>query len=170
MRRLALLALLALGGCAPLRAPAVSTSSTTANEVPTPVAPQRAPGSGTPVQALDVFATAYINWTAQTLPGRMRALARISVGQARSTVLMTATQTARDYELRRGGIANSGTVQAIAELAGSRDRYAVVTLERTTATTSDAYRGLQPAWHLALAAVTRVPDGGWAVSSWQPES
>ena len=49
------------------------------------------------------------------------------------------------------------------------DQYAVVTRERTTATNTTAYRGLRPAWHLALATVTR-PRGRWVVSGWQPEN
>ncbi len=100
----------------------------------------------------------------------MRALATISVGQARAAVALLASQSAQDYELRRGGIANSGTVRAVAPVRGAGHEYAVVTVERTTATNTSAYDGLRPAWHLALATVARVRGGGWAVSSWQPES
>ncbi len=56
-----------------------------------------------------------------------------------------------DYELKRGGIANSGTVEAVAPLPGRRDQYVVVTRELTTATATRAYQGLRPAWHVALA-------------------
>jgi hypothetical protein len=121
-----------------------------------------------PVEAIDVFATGYVNWTADTIAARMRTLAMISVGQARSTVLIAAAQTAHDYELRRSGVANTGTVEVIARLPGT-DRYVVVTRERTTASNTSAYAGLMPAWHVALATVARV-DGGWAASSWQPEN
>ena len=72
-------------------------------------------------------------------------------------VTLAAAQTARDYELRRGGLANSGIVEAIAPVIGQRDTYAVVTRERTTATATDAYRGLAPSWHVALATVTGEP-------------
>ena len=92
----------------------------------------------------------------------MQALAGQSVGQARSAMELTAAQTGSDYELRRGGIANSGTVEAVAPLAGQPDRYAVVTRERTTATATDAYQGLQPAWHVAVATVvSSVRSAGW---------
>jgi hypothetical protein len=85
-------------------------------------------------------------------------------------VSLEAAQTAQDYELRRGGVANSGTVEGIALLRGKTREYAVVTRERTTASNTTAYTGLHPAWHVALATVTPVLGGGWAVSSWQPEN
>jgi hypothetical protein len=116
------------------------------------------------------FATAYINWTAPNLTRRLRALAALSVGQARAAMTLAAAQTARDYELRRGGVANSGTVEAVAPIRGRANQFAVVTRELTTASASDAYRGLKPAWHVALATVTPAPDGGWTLSGWQPEN
>jgi hypothetical protein len=181
----------AVSGCAPLAPsppPRATTTSTgrgspiapassplaraqATHEYPSPTPPaQSAPGSPSPVQAVAAFAIAYINWNAQTVARDMRALAGQSVGQARSATELTAAQTGSDYELRRGGIANSGTVEAVAPLAGQRDRYAVVTRERTTATATDAYQGLQPAWHVALATVVRLGPGRWVVSGWQPES
>jgi hypothetical protein len=145
-------------------ASAASTSATSAavataqrtHEYPYPAGRQTVIGGWrNPVQAVQVFATTYINWTAATVSDRLRALA--------------AADTAGDYELQRGGIANAGVVEAIAPLAGGADRYAVVTEERTTATGTAAYRGLAPGWHLALATVTRV-GGLWVVSAWEPES
>jgi hypothetical protein len=140
------------------------------HEYPSPTPPaQSAPGSGSPAQAVAAFATAYINWTAQTVASDMQALAGHSVGQARSAMELAAAQTGSDYELRRGGIANRGTVEAVAPLTGRRDRYVVVTRERTTATATGAYQGLQPAWHVAVATVVRLGPRRWAVSGWQPE-
>jgi hypothetical protein len=83
---------------------------------------------------------------------------------------LAAAQTAGDYELKRGGVANSGAVEAVAPLPGHRDEYVVVTRERTTATNTTAYQGLRPAWHVAVAAVERLASGGggWVVSRWQP--
>ena len=75
-------------------------------------------------------------------------LASASIGQARSAMQLAAAQTAGDYELRRGGIANSGTVEAVAPLPASRNQYVVVTRESTTATADAAYQGLRPAWHV----------------------
>lgn len=142
------------------------------HEVPTPAAPERvSPSSGwtTPERAVRGFAGAYVNWSAATVSGRLRSLARRSVGQARAALELQAREVAADTELRRGGIANAGTVQAVAPLAGSPHRFVVVTRERTTGANDAAYRGLAPEWHLSLATVTRV-GRRWVVSAWQPES
>ena len=72
---------------------------------------------------------------------------------------LAAAQTGSDYELQRGGIANSGVVEAVAPLPGARAEYIVVTREQTTATATDAYQGLQPAWHVAIATVAKVAAG-----------
>lgn len=100
----------------------------------------------------------------------MSSLAARSVGQARSVVALAAARTANDYELQRGGIGNSGQVEAVAPLQGERYEFVVVTRELTTATNTGAYQGLGPAWHLALATVTELGAGRWVVSGWQPES
>ena len=126
-------------------------------------------GWRSPAQAVRVFAATYINWTAATVADRLRALAQVSVGRARSAVTLEAAESTQDYELHRGGIANTGTVEAVAALAGQPRQYVVVTLERTTATHSATYRGLAPAWHVALATVTPVGSGLWVLSAWQPE-
>jgi hypothetical protein len=140
------------------------------HELPSPARPpQVAGGWRSPAQAVQYFTAYYVNWTAQTVPAHLRALARVSVGQARATLSIQAQQTAHDDELRRGGIANSGVVEAIAPVVGRSDVYAVVTRERTTATNSSAYQGLAPSWHVSLATVTRV-RGLWVLSAWQPEN
>jgi hypothetical protein len=166
-------------------APAGATASSTAtagaaaklaraqrtHEYLTPVPRQRVIGGWrSAVQAVQVFATTYINWNAGTVSPRLRALAEVSVGQARSAMSLAAAQTAHDYELQRGGIANSGVVEAIAPVLDQPDQYAVVTRETTTATRTTAYQGLTPAWHVALATVTRVQGGLWVLSAWQPEN
>lgn len=141
------------------------------HEYPTPVPHQTVVGAWrNPVQAVQVFADTYINWTVQTISDRMRALAEVSVGQARSAVSLAAAHAATDPELHRGGIANAGTVEGIAPLVGHDDEYAVVTRESTSATNSSAYRGLAPAWHVSLATVVRVKGGLWVLSGWQPEN
>jgi hypothetical protein len=127
-------------------------------------------GASSPAGAVRAFATAYINWDARTVSAVMRALVARSVGQARAAVTLAAAQTAGDYELARGGIANHGTVEAVAPRPGSRDEYVVVTLESTTAANTTAYQGLRPAWHVALATVTEQRPGQWVLSAWQPEN
>ncbi len=123
-----------------------------------------------PLAVVRDFGTAYINWTAATVTARLRELAALTIGQARAAMTLAAAQTAQDYELRRGGVRNSGTVQAVAPVSGQAGQYVVVTRELTTATNSNAYRGLRPAWHVTLATVSRLAGGGWALSAWQPES
>jgi hypothetical protein len=141
------------------------------HEYPAPALPrQRAPGYSSPTTAIELFADAYINWTATTVAADMRVLAAVSIGQARSAMQLASAETADDYELRRGGIANSGQVEAVAPLSGHPGQYVVVTREQTTATATNAYQGLQPAWHLAIATVSEVAPGRWVVAGWQPES
>jgi hypothetical protein len=176
-----MLACLALSGCARL-APPPSTTTTTGSSLDVaqatheyqaasrPPRERAAGGRPTAAAAILAFASAYINWTAATVARDMLALATESVGQARSATELAAAQVSSDYELRRGGIANSGTVEAVAPLAGRGCRYAVVTRERTTATNTDAYVGLAPAWHVAVASAEQLAPGRWVVSGWQPEN
>jgi hypothetical protein len=189
VKRSAIIALaLGLAACAPLNTGGAGPSAAgnrgpteqarvaqaeRTHEYPAPPAPARERAqraNSDPAAAVRAFAAAYINWTAVTVTARLRALAAVSVGQARAAMTLAASQTAADYELRGGGVANHGTVEAVVRLAGSSDRYAVLTRELTTATATAAYRGLQSAWHVALATVTRVDGGGWALSGWQPEN
>ncbi|MDQ6605737.1 MAG: hypothetical protein M3Z06_04225 [Actinomycetota bacterium] len=175
---------LMLSGCAALSAPATQTEPAATRNAPagsklaaaqaTHEYPSRAPrqsasGSISPVQAITIFATAYINWDAGNVAADMAVLASASIGQARSAMQLAAAQTAGDYELKRGGIANRGTVEAVAPLTGQRDQFVVVTREATTATATNAYQGLRPAWHVTIASVERLGPGQWVISGWQPE-
>jgi hypothetical protein len=193
VRRVCVLAALAIGGCGfgvpwgcGFGAPQSSTTTATRTQSPpskvaqadatheypaSHPARQRASGpSPSAIEAVAVFATAYINWDSTTVAADMQALARRSIGQARAAMQLAAANTSQDYELKRGGIANSGVVKAIAPLAGSPNHFVVVTLERTSATATTAYAGLRPAWHLAIATVTRVGSDRWVLSGWQPET
>ncbi len=175
---------LVLAGCAlPAPSPPRPRPPTTArtplaiaaasHEYPSPAAHETAPGAPTPVAAITAFATAYINWSADTVTARMLALARSSVGQARSAMELAAGQSASDYELQRGGIANRGVVESVAPArAAGAGRWIVVTEERTTATATatNVYRGLRPAWHVTLVTVTSPRPGRWVISGWQPEN
>jgi hypothetical protein len=152
--------------------PSTLAQAEATHEVPSPPPPPQtaANPSDSPATAVRAFATAYINWTAQTVAADMQALAAHSVGQARSATALAAAETAGDYELQRGGIANHGTVEAVAPLNGQAHRYVVVTLESTSATNTTAYQGLRPAWHVAVATVTEQQPGEWVLSGWQPEN
>lgn len=169
---------LTLGGCG---ASGAGPSGPRRSAVARAQATHEYPASGEPRQraiatagsgaaAVGAFALAYINWTAQTVSADMRALAARSIGQARAAVQLAAAETASDYELQRGGIANSGVVEAIAPLRGHSGQYVVVTRELTTATATTAYQGLRPAWHVAVATVAETTPGEWVLSGWQPQS
>ena len=148
------------------------------HELPTPTGAVHVTGGWrTASGAVRAFASVYINWTAATVGTRLRALARASTGQARAEMTTEAQEVGRDRELHAGEIANSGVVEAVAALApqgGARAEdprdYTVVTREQTSAARDDAYRGLVAAWHVSVATVTRLSDGLWVVSGWQPES
>jgi hypothetical protein len=156
-------------GPAPTRATVARAQRT--HEIPTPAPSQKALGGWrSPVQAVQVFAQWYINWTADTVATHLRVLAQVGIGQARSAMTLAAGQVGKDSSLTLGGIANSGTVEAIAPVTGERNVYAVVTRERTTATNTNAYQGLRPAWHVTLATVTEVDGRLWTISGWQPEN
>ena len=175
---LATVAAAALTGCATsapgpsdrARSPVARAQATHEYPSPPPRPERVGDVTASAVAAIRAFASAYINWDAQTVSAHMQALAARSVGQARSAVQFAAAETAGDYELQRGGIANSGTVEAIAPLRGHLDQYVVVTRERTTATATTAYQGLGPAWHVAIATVAELAPGAWVVSGWQPQS
>jgi hypothetical protein len=156
-------------GAARIRATVARAQRT--HEIPTPAPSQTALGGWrSPVQAVQVFAQWYINWTAGTVATHLHVLSRLAVGQARSAMTLAAGQAGRDSSIKLGGIANSGTVEAIAPVTGERNVYAVVTRERTTATNTNAYQGLRAAWHVTLATVTEVAGRLWTISGWQPEN
>lgn len=152
--------------------PSALAQAEATHEYPSPPPPRQTTTTASSTAALAIrrFVTAYINWSAQTVSGDLRALAAASVGQARSAMELAAAGTAGDYELERGGIANHGAVEAVAPRPGHPEQYIVVTLESTTATNTTAYQGLLPAWHVALATVTEQGSGQWVLSGWQPEN
>jgi hypothetical protein len=176
---------LSLGGCggagapSPARRPetrqarALAEAAAT-HEYPSPPAPsQRAPGQRSAVGAITAFARRYINWTAQDVSPQLSQLARASIGQARTEMALAAAETRTDSTLRQGGIANRGSVEAVAPLAGSSEQYVVVTREATTASATSAYQGLAPAWHVTLATVTELgppAERRWVLSAWQPQN
>lgn len=121
-------------------------------------------------EALIAFATEYINWNAHTVAADMRLLASQSIGQAHAAMELAAGEVGRDYELQRGGIANSGRVEGVSPLNEPGGEWVIVTRERTTATASTAYQGLGPEWHVTVARAVELAPGRWAVSLWQPEN
>jgi len=185
---LAIATVVGLGGCTDPYSktdttPAPKTTTTDAGvtqaqrtgEYPTGTdsVPEPPPATGglgdSPTATLERFAHLYVNWTATTVADQLDRLARASTGQAAQDLAEAAARTRGDYELRRGGVFNRGTVRTIAADRGHPDRYVVVTLESTGAKSRD-YEGLKPAYHVTLAQVKRAADGSWTVSSWQPQN
>lgn len=155
------------------QARAVARANATHEYPAAPPPDQRAPGARGPGQAVRAFARRFINWDSRDVAAVMTQLSHLSIGQARSEMILAAAETRLDTALSQGQIANRGSVEAVARLAGSPNRYVVVTLELTTSAATGAYRGLAPAWHLTLATVTALGTAGrrrWVVSGWQPES
>lgn len=122
--------------------------------------------AASPQRALTRFAGLYVNWTYKDLVSHERRLAAIAIGPARQAELQAAAQASADSTLRRAQIFNRGSIVAIAaDRHSSRDRYVVVTRQQTGGRAG--YAGLQAAYEVTLATLTRVP-GGFAVSQWTP--
>ena len=83
---------------------------------------------------------------------------------------LAAAQTAGDYELRQGGIANSGTVEAVAPLSVARGQYVVVTRESTTAIEHDRLPGPPAGVAPRARDRARAAHRQWVLSGWQPEN
>jgi hypothetical protein len=136
--------------------------------VPTSAVRQAPPAhpAASPQQAVERFASSYINWTWQSLASDQAALAASAVGEARASEEQARRQTARDAPLQRAEIYNRGVIVAVARLHGGQpDEWVIDTREQTGG--NGEYAGLQTAFHITLAAVARV-RGGWAVSAWRP--
>jgi len=125
-----LCSMLVAAGCGATHRKASATASKlvqaeATHEYPSPAPPRQTSSQTAPtaIQAIHEFAAAYINWTAQTVAADMRSLAAQSIGQARSAMALAAAETAGDYELMRGGIANDGTVEAVSPLPGHENQY-----------------------------------------------
>lgn len=125
-------------------------------------------GRTTPEAALDRYAELYVNWTAGGVATNQRQLAAISLGQARAQALQAATSLARDPELTKSAVSNTGTVVAIAPGQGAAaGLWVVVTREQTVG--KGDYAGLPPTLHVIYAQLTRTANG-LVVTRWQPEN
>lgn len=123
--------------------------------------------AASPEQAVERFADSYINWTWQTLATDQAQLAASAVGEARASEEQAIQQTTRDTPLKRAEIYNSGVIVAVGRLRGGHSNEWVIDTREQTGGNSE-YAGLQAAFHITLAAVSRV-RGGWAVSAWRPQ-
>ncbi len=115
-----------------------------------------------------MYALAYTNWNAATLPAHERRLAALGWGAARHIPQQTAASQSGLTALADNHVQNHGTVLSIAEGEGSAYGYwVVVTQERTTGT--GVYSGLPPSPHITLARAKTV-RGRWVVTMWRPQS
>ena len=129
-----------------------------------------APGAGqpTPQRTLARYARLYVNWQASTLPAHERALAAISLGQARAQALQAAASATTNPQLTASQVANHGQVVALTPGQGAAaHKWVVVTRETTTG--HGDYTGLPPTLHVTYATVTHTPTG-WVISSWLPQT
>lgn len=125
-------------------------------------------GSTSPEAALARYAALYVNWTATGVAANERQLAAISLGQARAQALQAATSLARDPELTKSAVSNTGSVVAIAPGQGAAaGLWVVVTREQTNG--KGDYAGLPPTLHVIYAQLTRTTNG-LVVTRWQPEN
>jgi hypothetical protein len=193
---LAALAAGALGGCAGISDPYQSTGSTptptvaststmTAHADSADPAPERGgtipssaraaqnklaigAASRSPEAALERYAELYVNWTAADVAARQRELAATSLGQAKAQALQAAASAARDTQLLKSRVANSGTVVAITRGRGpAAGEWVLVTREQTTG--QGDYVGLPPTLHVIYAQLTDTANG-WIVTRWQAEN
>ena len=125
-------------------------------------------GRTSPQAALARYAELYVNWTAAGVAANQRQLAAISLGQARAQALQAAASLARDPELTKSAVSNTGSVVAIAPGQGAAaGLWVVVTREQTIG--KGDYAGLPPTLHVIYAQLTRTANG-WVVTRWQPEN
>ena len=106
-----------------------------------PARPQHAPGSVSRVAGDPSVCPAIHELERRRVAARMRALARASVGQARSEMALTAAQVRADRTLQPSRDRQPRHVEAVARLRRRRGRYVVVTRERTTAAVHDRVSG-----------------------------
>lgn len=115
-----------------------------------------------PKGAVVAFATRFINWSAGELQGIERSLADQSVSDARALMLQAAADPQTAVDLQAAGISNSGHVVAVVANRPTRGAYLVITRERTG---TDG-----PTFHVTIARVARMTNGGYVVSGWNPQS
>jgi hypothetical protein len=158
--------------------PAGSASSPAANpaqnpgEPPAPPPPalaSQAPASvrSTPARAITQFAILYMNWTWRTLAAHERELAALSVGPARLSEQQAATAAAGDSTIAQSRVYNSGQIISIARSLTNPKQWVIVTREQTGG--NSQYDGLQASYHITLAKLAQLKNGGWTVSEWLPQ-
>lgn len=123
--------------------------------------------SPTPQQALTRFGELYVNWSARTVRGHQLALAGISIGAARLEAEQVAARVQGNSVIGQDSVSNSGEVISVARGSGSASgSWVVVTREHTEGIRG--YANLPSRIQITYAQL-RHTQGGWVVSSWQPQ-
>ena len=122
----------------------------------------------TPAGAITQFATLYMNWTWRTLAANERELAALSVGPARLSEQQAAAAAVGDSTIAQSRVYNSGQIISIAPSLTNSKQWVIVTREQTGG--NSQYDGLQASYHVTLAELAQLKNGGWTVSEWLPRS
>jgi hypothetical protein len=122
---------------------------------------------GTPARAnsatgaLARYATAWVNWSAATLPGERAALLALSTGRLAEQLRQDAAQAVKNRLQEVSQAYSRGRYVGVIREAGGRA--IVVTYEEVAPVGGSA----QGAYHVYLARTERAAHG-WSVSEWQP--
>jgi hypothetical protein len=151
----------------PAANPAQNPDEPPAPPPPAPVSQAPASVRSTPAGAITQFATLYINWTWRTLAAHERELAQLSVGPARLSEQQAAAAAAGDSTIAQSRVYNSGQIISIAPSRTNPTQWVIVTREQTGG--NSQYDDLQASYHVTLAELAQLKNGGWTVSEWLPQ-
>jgi hypothetical protein len=136
---------------------------------PPPAPASQAPASvrSTPAGAIAQYANLYMNWTWRTLAAHERKLAALSVGAARLSEQQAAAAAISDSTIAQSRVYNNGQIISIAPSRTNTKQWVIVTREQTGG--NSQYDGLQASYHITLAELAQLKNGGWTVSEWLPQ-
>jgi hypothetical protein len=151
----------------PAANPAQNPGEPPAPPPPAPASQPPASVRSTPAGAIAQFANLYINWTWRTLAAHERKLAALSVGPARLSEQQAAATAISDSTIAQSRVVNSGQIISIAPSRTNAKQWVIVTREQTAG--NSQYDGLQASYHVTLAELAQLKNGGWTVSEWLPQ-
>jgi len=161
----------ALAGCG-LRDPYTTTTGVRTQPrsavpgAPTPPAPSRqaqgATGARSEQSLLLRFATAWINWTAASLPAQRTALAALATGELAGQLRQDAAQALRSRLQEVTGAYSRGRYVGV--IPQPDGQLVVVTYEQAA---PEGGAQAQAAYHVYLARAQHT-SSGWRLSEWQP--
>ncbi len=152
----------------PARNPAQNPGEPPAPPPPAPASQAPTSVRSTPAGAINQFATLYMNWTWRTLAADERELAALSVGPARLSEQQAAAAAINDSTIAQSRVVNSGQIISIARSLTNPKQWVIVTREQTGG--NSQYDGLGASYHVTLAELAHLNNGGWTVSQWLPQT